>query len=220
MGISCLFIFFPLFVFGAFRDDVVENTKAAVVALYLDENLTVFRASGFFIDSSGTVITAKHAVKNNGRLWAWLYNGKKLELILDRFQENNDLAIMLPIIPKNKKMVFSYLKLGNTQNLVIGQPIAVIGNSLGGLWQVLYGNIVNFHIRIPVEDSDLIFTTIEYNILIQRGFSGSPLIDESGNVLGINIATTKALSNDNASYAISSTEMKLFIKEFYQKLPK
>lgn len=219
--IFCLVIFYPLLIFAAFSDQVVENTKLAVVALYLDEDLMYFRASGFFIDSSGTIITAKHVVKNYSRLWAQLYDGRKLELIPASFQESDDLAIMLPKISEN--IVFPYLKLGDADSLSIDKPIMAIGNSVNGLRQVLYGNIKNLRVKIFVEDYDLVpikfNSTIEHNIIIPKGFSGSPLIDNNGAVLGINIATSKIPSDNRLSYAISLVEIESFIKEFGKKSP-
>lgn len=217
--IFCFIVFYAPIVFAAFPDNVVENTKSAVVALYSDENLEYFRASGFFIDSSGTVITAKHVVENYPRLWARLYDGRKLELIPVRFQERDDLAIMLPKIPENKKTSFPYLKFGDIDNLAVGQQVMAVGNSFGSLWQVLYGNIENLSRKIIMEHNDLILTAIEFNIIVPDGFSGSPLVGESGKVLGINIAKSKVSSGYNASYAVSLVEIKLFIEEFHRKSP-
>ena len=217
-GIFWIIIFYPSFVFTAFSDKTIENTKSAVVALYADEDLNYLRGSGFFIDSSGAVITAKHVVRNYPKLWARLYDGRKLELTQARFQESDDLAIMLPKISENEKNAFSYLKFGDIDNLTIGQPIMAIGNSSGGLWQVLYGSIENLRIKI-VTENDLIFTAIEFNIIIPKGFSGSPLVNENGEALGMNIANSKASLGYNLSYAISLIEIKSFIKKFYQKSP-
>jgi len=213
LGIFCLVIFYPLLIFAVFPDKVIEKTKSAVVTLYADEDLNYLRGSGFFIDSSGTLITAKHVVKNYPKLWAQLYDGRKLELIPARFQESHDLAIMLPKISGNEAFTFPFLKLGNINNLNIGRPVMVIGNSINSLWQVIYGNIENLNIQI-ITENNMIFTTIECNITIPKGFSGSPLVDENGEVLGINIANAKASSSNNLSYAISLVEIKSFIKEF------
>lgn len=214
LGVFCLAIFYSQIVFAAFPNNIVENTKSAVVALYLDENLEYFRGSGFFIDSFGAVITAKHVVKNSPKLWAQLYDGRKLELTPVRFQENDDLAIMLPKIPKNEKTSFPHLKLGDINRLSVGQPVMAIGNSVSGLWQVLYGNIENMRREIIMGNDGLLHAAIEFNILIPKGFSGSPLVDKNGDVLGINVST-----GDNASYAVSLVEIKLFIEEFYRNSP-
>lgn len=213
-GILCLTIFYPSLISAVFQDNVIENTKSAVVAIYYDENLNYFRASGFFIDSSGTVLTAKHVTSNYPKLWALMYDGRKLELIPARFEESNDLAIMLPKISEKNVSAFSYLKFSDINSLSIGQHVMTIGNSADGLWQVLYGNIENLHRGIIIKNGNLTFTAIEFNIIVPRGFSGSPLIDESGNVLGINIA-----KGHDLSYAISLVEIKSFIKEFYKKSP-
>ena len=218
LGIFFLVIFYPLLIFAVFPDKVIENTKSAIVALYEDENLNYLRGSGFFIDSSGAVITAKHVVRNHLKLWARLYDGRKLELTPARFQESDDLAIMLPKISGNETPAFLFLKLGNINNLAVGQPVMAIGNSQNGLWQVFYGNIENLHRQI-ITENNLVFTTIEFNIIIPKGFSGSPLVSENGEVLGINIANAKASSGNNLSYAISLVEIKSFIKEFYKKSP-
>jgi len=217
-GIFCLVIFYPLLIFAVFPDKVIEDAKSAVVALYADEDLNYLRGSGFFIDSSGAVITAKHVVRNYPKLWALLYDGRKLELTPARFQENDDLALILPKISGSETSIFPFLKLGDINNLTIGKPVMAVGNSVNSLWQVLYGNIENLYIKI-ITENDMIFTVIEFNITIPKGFSGSPLVDENGEVLGINIANAKASSNHNLSYAISLVEIKLFTKEFYKKSP-
>lgn len=213
-----LIIFYPSLVFAVFPDKVVENTKSAVVALYLDKDLNYLRASGFFIDSSGTIITAKHAVQNYSRLWAKLYDGRKLELILAGFQENDDLAILFPKISEKETAVFPYLKFGDVNKLAVGQPVMAVGNSLGGLWQVLFGNIKNLRKDITVNTSVNLDSTIEYNIFILKGFSGSPLVDENGSLLGINVASRKS-NGDVSSYAISLKEIKSFLEEFYRNSP-
>lgn len=212
LGVFCLVIFYSLVVFAAFTNNVVENTKSAVVVLYLDENLEYFRGSGFFIDSSGAVITAKHVVRDSTILWARLYDGRKLELLPVRFQESNDLAIMLPKILENEKNSFTYLKFGDINQLAVGQPVMAIGNSFGSLWQVLYGNIENIRREIILRNDGPLATAIEFNITILKGFSGSPLVDKNGNVLGINVAI-----GSSVSYAISLVEIKSFIEEFYRK---
>lgn len=218
-GTFWIIIFYPSLVFTAFSDKTIENTKSAVIALYEDENLSYLRGSGFFIDSSGAIITARHVVKKYPQLWARLYDGRKLEFIPTQFQENDDLAIMLPKILENEKNIFPYLKFGNIDNLVIGQPVMAIGNSSGGLWQVLYGSIEDLRRKIVVENDNLIFSTIEFNIIIPKGFSGSPLVNENGEAIGMNLANSKASSGYNLSYAISLIEIKSFIKKFYQKSP-
>lgn len=212
-----LIVFYPLPAFAVFTDKVIEDVRSAIVALYLDEDLMHFRASGFFIDPSGTIITAKHVVKNYPKLWARLYDGRKLELIPIQFQENNDLAIMLPNLSENEKAAFPFLKFSDAKNLAVGQPVMTIGNSSGGLWQILYGSIEDLHRKIIVENDNLVFTVIGSTMIIPKGFSGSPLVDENGEVLGMNISVAKISSGYNSSYAISLIEIKSFIKEFYKK---
>ncbi|OGY48942.1 MAG: hypothetical protein A3B89_02505 [Candidatus Buchananbacteria bacterium RIFCSPHIGHO2_02_FULL_40_13] len=218
LGIFFLVIFYPLLIFAVFPDKVIEDVKSSVVALYADEDLNYLRGSGFFIDSSGAVITARHVARNYPKLWALLYDGRKLELTPARFQESNDLAIILPKISGSEASVFPFLKLGNINNLTVGQPVMAIGNSNNGLWQGFYGNIENLYRQI-ITENNLVFTTIEFNMIIPKGFSGSPLVDENGEVLGINIANARASSGNNLSYAISLMEIKLFIKEFHKKSP-
>lgn len=222
--IFCLAIFYPLIIFAAFPNKVVENVKSAVVALYVDKYLTGFRASGFFIDSSGTIITAKHAVAGYPRLWARLYDGRKLELILAGFQENDDLAIMFPKISENEIFVSPYLKFNDNTNLAVGQSIMAVGSSLSGLWQTLYGNIKNLHRRMVIEYDSIpkkeFNSMIEYNLLIPKGFSGGPLVDENGDVLGVNIAATKTDSDENLSYAISIEELYRNSPELIKKFPR
>ena len=129
---------------------------------------------------------------------------------------------MLPKVSKNESFNFPYLKFSDINKLAVGQPVMSIGNSINGLWQVVYGDIENMYKNIIVEDDVNLNmvkfkSIIEHSSIMPKGFSGSPLVDEKGEVLGMNIAISKFSSDRNSSYAINLGMIRSFVEEFNRK---
>jgi S1-C subfamily serine protease len=205
---------FSTVAYAAFSDKAIENAKSAVVAIYTDQSIHMFRGSGFFY-SRNAIITAGHVVEGYSRVWGLLNDGRKIELIPVNLQDNNDLAILLPFNSEYEKMNFPYLNFGNIKGLDFGGRVAAIGSTKDNLWQVVYGIIQNVNQKIAIPKTKAKPITIVYNPGVPKGFSGSPLIDENGDVIGVNAATLQSVYG----YAISLVEIQPFIEEFYQKLP-
>jgi S1-C subfamily serine protease len=111
------------------------------------------------------------------------------------------------------------LKLGDSDNLQIGQTVIAIGNALGEFRNtVSVGVISGLGRRVTAGDGE-IFETIEDVIqtdaAINRGNSGGPLLNLKGEVIGINFAM--AQQAENIGFAIPINKAKKDIEQIKTK---
>jgi serine protease Do len=136
--------------------------------------------SGFIIRSDGYVVTNNHVVDNATEIQVKLSDGRKFPAQIVGRDPKADLALLrvnatgLPI-----------LALGDSDRLQVGQAVMAIGNPFGLEGTVTTG-IVSAKGRVigegPYDDF------IQTDTSINPGNSGGPLVDQSGEVVGINTA--------------------------------
>lgn len=209
-----LFVFIAVPAFAEVPDAIIEQTKSAVVAIYADQDLKFLRGSGFFIDSQGRVLTNKHVVSEHERLWIKLYDGRSFEAE-KIFPGNNDLFILKPVINTELAEPFPYLKFADRgYSYYYFHDIAAIGNSLEGTWQVVKGQTKGLRVSFNNQGVG------QYSPTVLGGFSGSPLINESGFVIGVTTYSFYKLavvySDILFSEALDLNEVATFIANFYK----
>jgi S1-C subfamily serine protease len=97
----------------------------------------------------------------------------------------HDLAL-IQIDPKKK--LTSFLKLGDSDNLQVGQKVLAIGNPFGLAGTLTTGIVSSLHRKIQGEDQADMEDMIQTDAAINSGNSGGPLLDSQGSVIGINTA--------------------------------
>lgn len=143
------------------------------------------QASGVIIEASGLVVTNNHVVEDADEIVVILNEGREFKAKLLGRDPNTDLALLRI---EGKELPF--LPLADSDKLEVGQRVAAIGNPLG-LQATMTSGIVSAKGRNNVElapHADFIQTDASIN----RGNSGGPLVNLSGEIVGINnaIATT------------------------------
>lgn len=152
--------------------------------------------TGFLIRSDGYILTNRHVVDDErAEYTALLSNGeKKIAKVVYR-DENNDIAV-LKIDGSN----YSTIPLGGSRNLKLGQTVAAIGNALGEYNNsVSVGIISGMNRTIEAHDErgrvEVLENVIQTDAAINRGNSGGPLLDLSGNAIGVSVAMERGASN-------------------------
>jgi len=172
----------------------IEKVSPAVVSIatlrVIQENM--FDAvpvrglgSGIIFDSNGGILTNHHIVEDAERVQVVTANGKKFQGEVLGSDAMSDVAVVrvdgegLPAV-----------KLGDSDKLVVGQIAIAIGNPYGFLLPgptATVGVISALQRHLHVENhmyEDLIQTDASIN----PGNSGGPLVDSSGQVIGVNTA--------------------------------
>src|SRR6185503_9572325 len=142
--------------------------------------------SGFLINADGQILTNFHVISGSSDVEVTMppdqsrYKAKVL--MRDRA---HDLAL---IQIDAKKKLSSFLKLGDSDGLQVGQKVLAIGNPFGLAGTLTTGIVSSLHRKIQSEDRGDLEDMIQTDASINSGNSGGPLLDSQGNVIGINTA--------------------------------
>lgn len=144
--------------------------------------------SGFFITSDGMILTNRHVVEDTTAHYAVYTNdGRRFDATVLSRDPLNDLALV-----KIDTTNAPTLSLANSDDIKIGEQAIAIGNSLGE-----YRNTVTMGIVSGIDrtvsagdegQSETLEDVIQTDAAINPGNSGGPLIDASGEVIGVNTA--------------------------------
>jgi serine protease Do len=177
--------------------DMVEKVGAAVFTIYVRNSGGELegQGTGFFISSDGMGVSNFH-VFNAGSDYVIKTVDHK-ELSVEKIITLNEESDFVIFKVTNVGNTFPYLKFSDTTPKK-GEEIFVIGNPIGLENTVTRGIISS--IRSRVSDNDL----IQIDAAISHGSSGSPVLNMSGQVIGI--ATFKIMEQDceSCNFAISS----------------
>ncbi|MBD2494533.1 HhoA/HhoB/HtrA family serine endopeptidase [Nostoc sp. FACHB-280] len=141
--------------------------------------------SGFIIDKSGLILTNAHVVDKADRVTVRLKDGRTFDGKVQGIDEVTDLAVVkinagkdLPVAP-----------LGSSNAVQVGDWAIAVGNPLGFDNTVTLGIVSTLKrssAQVGISDKRLDF--IQTDAAINPGNSGGPLLNERGEVIGINTA--------------------------------
>jgi S1-C subfamily serine protease len=176
------------------------------------EKQIVGGGSGFLVTKNGMIVTNKHVVEDATAEYVVTTNDgqehKARILAKDPF---NDIALI-----KIEGNSFPTLKLGNSDQLKIGQTVIAIGNSLGEFTNTVSRGIVsglkrNVTAGQNFGQTETLFNIIQTDAAINPGNSGGPLLDISGQVIGVNVAM--AAGAENIGFAIPVSQIKKAVNQ-------
>ncbi len=148
------------------------------------------RGSGVIIDQAGYIVTNNHVVEgaSPGGLEVIYSNGKTSAATLVGSDMFADLAVL-----KVQPPVPATLPLGDSTKLKVGQTVIAIGSALGNFRNTVTVGVVSGldrTLRDPASGINL-ENLIQTDAAINHGNSGGPLINLSGEVVGINTAVVR-----------------------------
>lgn len=177
------------------------------------------QGSGFLISSDGKILTNNHVVADERQLEVTLSDQSRYKARLLSRDEANDLAL-LQITPRGK---LPTLRLGDSDGLQVGQKVLAIGNPFGLEGTLTTGIVSSLGRSIRGENDRTLEGLIQTDAAINPGNSGGPLLDSSGNVVGINTAILGPNGgNIGIGFAMPINRAKLMLDDFQagRKRPK
>ncbi|MBS0016650.1 MAG: trypsin-like peptidase domain-containing protein [Arthrospira sp. SH-MAG29] len=142
------------------------------------------QGSGFIVDSNGMILTNAHVVRGADKVTVTLRDGREFQGEVKGADEPSDLAVVK--INGNNLPV---AKLGNSAEVQVGDWAIAVGNPLGLDNTVTLGIVSTLNrpsSQVGIPDKRLEF--IQTDAAINPGNSGGPLLNEQGEVIGINTA--------------------------------
>ena len=141
--------------------------------------------TGFIIDKEGYILTNHHVVDNADVIKITLDNEKEFEAELIGSDSKTDIALLKIVKQTGDNTEFPYLALGNSSDVEVGEWVVAIGNPFGLDHTVTTGVVSAKARNIGAGPYD---EYIQTDASINPGNSGGPLLNMSGDVIGINTA--------------------------------
>ncbi|MEB3291185.1 MAG: HhoA/HhoB/HtrA family serine endopeptidase [Leptolyngbya sp.] len=145
------------------------------------------QGSGFIIDDTGNILTNAHVVNGADRVVVTLKDGRSFEAMVEGVDEVTDLAVVK--IDDTDDDTLPVATLGDSDQVQVGDWAIAVGNPLGLDNTVTLGIISTLKrssnsVGIPGKRLEFIQT----DAAINPGNSGGPLVNQQGEVIGINTA--------------------------------
>ncbi len=181
---------------------IAEKALAATVSLEMRDRkgAVLSRGSGFFVRSN-LIATNYHVIEGAARGTAKLVDRYRTYTIegVTATDKTNDLALL-------KVTIYGVnpLPIGDSDTVQIGEKIYVAGNPLGLEGTVSDGIISSRRDRYTKE-------RFQMTAPISPGSSGGPVLNRKGKVIGVSVATFRALEAQNLNFAIPSNYLKALL---------
>jgi len=192
----------------------LDKAISSVVSIFITAkhiNKPISAGSGVIISKNGYIITNAHVVKKAKNIYIYLKNSKRKKLAkIIGIDKASDIAI-LKISGKN----YNSIKFFNSNLVKITDLVFTIGNGFG------LGTTVSMGIVSAINKRSL--NIYEYENLIQTdatinpGNSGGALVNNCGELIGINSAIyTKSGGSNGVGFAIPSNTVKIIASEIIE----
>jgi putative serine protease PepD len=195
---------------GLSVNSIYRRAYRAVVEITVRTDAGTAEGSGFVYDSSGHIVTNDHVVNTARSISVKFWNGKTYDAQLVGNDSSTDLAVIKVEAPDSQ---LHPLTLGASSKLVVGDPVVAIGSPFGLEETVTSGIVSALHRSIDsLNQGFRIIDSIQTDAAINHGNSGGPLLNASGQVIGVN-AQIKSESggNDGIGFAIPSDTVRSIV---------
>jgi len=179
---------------------VAINTQVTVVDIFNHQYTQEGAGSGWIIDPNGIIVTNNHVVEGAKTITVTTDDGTTYQADINAVYTDalNDLAII-----KINATNLPYLKVGNSDEMRIGDWVVAIGNALGQGTRATEGIISRKGVEMEVDQDETLYDLLETSAAINAGNSGGPLVNLKGEVVGITSAKIADVGVEGMGYAIS-----------------
>lgn len=175
--------------------------------------------SGFVVSKDGIIVTNKHVVADLEATYTVITADEKKYTVEKIYRDpQNDIAIVKITPSENKNTTLVPVLLGDSSRLQVGQIAIAIGTPLGEFSNSVTKGIVSGLGRGIVAGSpfegfvEKLDNVIQTDAAISPGNSGGPLLNASGQVIGVNTAVSQ--NGENIGFALPINLVKERIAEF------
>ena len=190
--------------------DVVAKVKPSVVKINIQmKGRNIFNqpftsegvGSGWIISEDGFIVTNSHVVIDADSITVELDDGRTLQVNTDTVATDplSDIAV-LQVNAENLPTAI----IRDSGKLKVGDWVVAIGNAMGKGISATSGIVSRKDVEIKVDAGQTLTDLIQTDAAINPGNSGGPLVNLSGEVIGITSAKLSNIVGEGMGYAISS----------------
>jgi S1-C subfamily serine protease len=139
--------------------------------------------SGFVIDKAGHIVTNYHVVEGSKSVDVSFSNNESRKAKIVGVDPSTDIAVLQ--VDAHARAL-TPLPLGNSDAVHVGDSVVAIGNPFGYDRTVTTGIVSALQRVIQAPNSYSIDHVIQTDAALNKGNSGGPLLDASGQVIGVN----------------------------------
>jgi len=190
----------------------VSNIRLANSFFYGTIEVPQGTGTGFVWDDEGHIVTNFHVV-NGGNSFVVTFHNDKLQYKAKvvGIAPNSDIAVLkLEKTPKNLKPI----KIGESKSLQVGQMALALGNPYGFDHSISSGIISALGRKIDGIGNFKIYDMIQTDAAINQGNSGGPLLNSSGEVIGVNtMIVSRSGSSAGLGFAVPVDTVKKIVPQ-------
>ena len=168
--------------------------------------------SGVIFRKDGYIVTNNHVIAGAKELIVSLSDGNTLTGELVGADELTDLAVV-----KVNADNLPFATFGNSDEIMVGEPVVAIGNPLGLEFQGSVTVGVVSALNRTLEIADKTVKLIQTDAAINPGNSGGALLNYDGEVIGINSAKLATTGVEGMGFAIPINTVQTIIDELMEK---
>ena len=174
--------------------------------------------SGFVYDSEGHIITNNHVVSGVSTVDVALSNGDIFNAKVIGTDEFNDIAV-LQITDDYSNEPINPILFADSSQVNVGDQVIAIGNPFGLSNTMTTGIVSQIGRLLPNKDLGFsIPNIIQTDAAINPGNSGGPLLDNSGNLIGMNTAIESKVGEfAGIGFAVPSNTIKKVVPALIEK---
>lgn len=180
--------------------------------------------TGIIISDDGYIVTNRHVVPaGTSNVSVTLSDGTRLDgvQVVGRTNETDSLDIAILKVKDTKGKKLQKATLGDSGKVLVGDRVVAIGNALGQFQNTVTDGIISgFGRSVQASDgagsSESLQNLFQTDAAINEGNSGGPLVNISGEVIGINTAIA-GQGAQNIGFAIPINDVQGLIKSVLNK---
>lgn len=162
--------------------------------------------SGFVVSADGLIVTNYHVVSDEAARYSVLLSDGT-PYTVDVLASDPEMDIAILKISEELQSPLTEVVFGDSANLQLGQSVIAIGNALAEFQNSVSAGVISGLARsIQATDAngrlEQLHQIIQTDAAINPGNSGGPLLNLQGEVIGVNVATSRGA--DNIGFAIPS----------------
>lgn len=192
------------------KNSVVGISNQSTTNIFGQVTETASSGSGFIISEDGYIVTNYHVIEDADTLTVITNNEEEYSATVVGYDENNDFALI-----KIDTTGLTPVKLGSSDDLIVGDQVVAIGNPLGEMTNSLTVGYISVKDRDVTIDGSII-NMLQTDTAINPGNSGGPLFNMKGEVIGITTAKYTGDAVESIGFAIPIDDVTGMITELLE----
>ena len=186
------------------------NPSVVTVIVEISDN-TAAVGTGVIFSPDGYFVTNYHVIQGGSQCRAMLDSGRSYPALYVAGDEQNDLAVL----KMDTSDPLPAAQFGDSERLTVGDDVYAIGNPLGIEFRGTLTNGIISAIDRDVLVDGRTMTLLQTNAALNSGNSGGPLINEYGQVIGINVVkmSSRRSTVEGLGFAIPSAAMERLVND-------